>query len=128
VRVEAFVFLGVTAFFAGIGTLYWFTSYEDAGTTMLVGCALLGMLVGVYLLRASRRMQPRPEDRPDAALADGAGETAAFPAASIWPFVFGLGATAFATGFVFGVWIFVIGGAIFALGVLGYIAESRRDH
>jgi hypothetical protein len=126
--VEAFVFLGVTAFFAGIGTLYWFTSYEDAGTTMLVGCALLGMLVGVYLLRASRRMQPRPEDRPDAALADGAGETAAFPAASIWPFVFGLGATAFATGFVFGVWIFVLGGAIFLLGVLGYVAESRRAH
>jgi len=128
VRVEAFVFLGVTAFFAGIGTLYWFTSYEDAGTTMLAGCALLGLLVGVYLLRWSRRMPPRPEDRPDAALADGAGETAAFPATSIWPFVFGLGATAFATGFVFGVWIFVLGGAIFLLGVLGYVAESRRAH
>ncbi|MGH9050322.1 MAG: aa3-type cytochrome oxidase subunit IV [Acidimicrobiia bacterium] len=127
-RVEAFVFLGVTAFFAVIGTLYWFTSYEDAGTTMLAGCALLGLLVGVYLLRWSRRIPARPEDRPDAALADGAGETTAFPAASIWPFVFGLGATAFATGFVFGVWIFVIGGAIFVLGVLGYVAESRRDH
>ena len=125
-RVEAVVFLGVTAFFASIGTLYWFTSYEDAGTTMLAGAALLGLLIGVYLFRWSRRIQARPEDRPDASLADAAGTTAEFPAASIWPFVFGLGATAFATGFVFGVWIFVLGGAIFALGVLGYIAESRR--
>ena len=120
------MFLGVTAFFASIGTLYWFTSYEDAGTTMLAACALLGLLVGGYLLRWSRRIRSRPEDRPDATLADGAGTTAEFPTASIWPFVFGLGATAFATGFVFGVWIFVLGGAIFALGVLGYVAESRR--
>jgi hypothetical protein len=126
VRVEAVVFLGVTAFFASIGTLYWFTSYEDAGTTMLVGAALLGLLIGMYLFRWSRRIPSRPEDRPDAELADAAGTTAEFPAASIWQFVFGLGATAFATGFVFGVWIFVLGGAIFALGVLGYVAESRR--
>ena len=125
-RVEAVVFLGVTAFFASIGTLYWFTSYEDAGTTMLVGAALLGLLIGMYFFRWSRRIQARPEDRPDASLAEAAGTTAEFPASSIWPFVFGLGATAFATGFVFGVWIFVLGGAIFALGVLGYVAESRR--
>lgn len=126
-KVEAAVFLGVTAFFATIGTVYWFTSYEDAGATMLVGCALLGLLVGFYLWRWSRRIQPRPEDRPDASLADGAGQRAEFPAHSIWPFVFGFGATAFATGFVFGLWIFVIGGAVFALGVMGYVAESRRS-
>jgi hypothetical protein len=126
VRVEAFVFLGVTAFFGGIAALYWFTSYEDAGTAMLVGAALLGLLTGGYLYRASRHIEPRPEDRPDAALADGAGTTAEFPASSIWPFVFGFGATAFATGFAFGVWVFVLGGAVFLLGILGYIAESRR--
>jgi hypothetical protein len=125
VKVEAFFFLGVTAFFVVIGVIYWFTSYEDAGTTMLAACALLGVLAGGYLLLISRRIAPRPEDRPDATIADGAGARTEFPAASIWPFVLAFGATALATGFVFGVWVIVLGGAVFALAAIGYVAESR---
>jgi len=125
-RVEAYFFLGVTAFFVVIGVIYWFTSYEDAGTTMLAGCALLGLLAGGYLLLISRRIAPRPEDRPDATMADGAGARTEFPAASIWPFALAFGATALATGLVFGVWVVVLGGVVFALSAIGYVAESRR--
>jgi hypothetical protein len=124
-KVEAYFFLGVTAFFVVIGVIYWFTSYEDAGTTMLAACALLGVLAGGYLLLISRRIAPRPEDRPDATIADGAGTRTEFPAASIWPFALAFGATALATGFVFGVWVIVLGGAVFALAAIGYVAESR---
>src|SRR5690242_21495654 len=53
--------------------IYWFTSYEDAGTTMLAASSLLGLLAGGYLLLQARRFPPRPEDRPDATLAEGAG-------------------------------------------------------
>ncbi len=125
-KVEAYFFLGVTAFFVVIGGVYAFTSYEDAGTTMLAGCALLGLLTGGYLLLVSRRIAPRPEDRPDATIADGAGARAEFPAASIWPFALAFGATALATGFVFGVWVIVLGGTVFTLAAIGYVAESRR--
>jgi hypothetical protein len=125
-KAESFYWLGVTAFFVVIGTLYWFTSYEDAGTTMLVATSLLGLLAGGYLFIQSRKYPPRPEDRPDATLEEGAGPVDEFPAPSIWPFVFGLGATVFATGFIFGVWVILPGAAILGLGVVGMIVQSRR--
>jgi hypothetical protein len=125
-KAESFYWLGVTAFFVVIGALYWFTSYEDAGTTMLVATSLLGLLAGGYLFIQSRKYPPRPEDRPDATLEEGAGPVDEFPAPSIWPFVFGLGATVFATGFIFGVWVILPGAAILGLGVVGMIVQSRR--
>jgi len=125
-KVEAYFFVGVTAFFVVIATIYAFTSYDEAGTVLLIGSALLGLFLCAYLLRESRRMTPRPEDRPDATLADGAGTVQEFPAASIWPFAFGFGATALATGVVFGIWIAIVGFALFALGAVGYVLEARR--
>jgi hypothetical protein len=125
VKVESFFYLGVTAFFVVIGAIYWFTSYEDAGTTMLAASSLLGLLAGGYLLSQTRKFPPRPEDRPDATLADGAGPVDSFPAPSIWPFVFGLGAVVFATGLIFGIWVVLPGAAILGLGVIGMIRQSR---
>jgi cytochrome c oxidase subunit IV len=124
-KVESFFYLGVTAFFVVIGTIYWFTSYEDAGTTMLAASSLLGLFAGGYLLLQSRRFPPRPEDRPDATLAEGAGPVDQFPASTIWPFVFGFGATVFATGFVFGIWVVLGGAVVLVLGIVGMIRQSR---
>jgi hypothetical protein len=124
-KVEALFFLGVTAFFVLIGGIYAFTSYEDAGTVMLIGCALMGLLAGGYLLLHSRRIPPRPEDRTDATLAEGAGRVDEFPTSSIWPFALALGATILGTGFVFGVWVIVLGGAVFVVSAAGYVAQSR---
>jgi len=111
-KVESFFYLGVTAFFVVIGVIYWFTSYEDAGTTMLAASSLLGLLAGGYLLLQSRKFPPRPEDRPDATLAEGAGPVDQFPASTIWPFVFG-------------VWVVLGGAIVLVLGVIGMIRQSR---
>ncbi len=124
-KTESFFYLGVTAFFVVIAGIYWFTSYEDAGTTMLVASSLLGLLAGGYLLFQARKFPPRPEDRADATLADGAGPVDEFPGSTIWPFVFGLGAVIFATGFVFGVWVILAGAVVFVLGLVGLIRQSR---
>lgn len=124
-KVESLFYLGVTAFFVVIGTIYWFTSYEDAGTTMLAASSLLGLLAGWYLLFQARKYPPRPEDRPDATLADGAGPVDRFPASTVWPFVFGFGATVLATGFVFGIWVVLGGAIVLVLGVIGLIRQSR---
>ncbi len=124
-KVESLFYLGVTAFFVVIGTIYWFASYEDAGTTMLAASSLLGLLAGGYLLLQSRKFPPRPEDRPDATLADGAGPVDRFPASTVWPFVFGFGATVLATGFVFGVWVVLGGAIVLVFGVIGMIRQSR---
>jgi hypothetical protein len=79
VRIEALFLLGVAAFFGVVGLFYWFTAYEQGGFVMLVGTTILGFLPGSYYLWWSRRMKPRPEDRTDATLADGAGVIGSFP-------------------------------------------------
>ncbi len=124
-KVESLFYLGVTAFFVVIGTIYWFTSYEEAGSVMLAASSLLGLLAGGYLFVQSRKYPPRTADRADATLAEGAGPVDEFPAPSIWPFVLGLGAAVLATGFIFGVWVVLAGAAVFGFGVVGLIRQSR---
>src|ERR1700730_13619698 len=97
-------------FLAVIGAIYWFTSYEDAGTTLLVVGALAYLLLAGYLYLQSRRLGGRrPEDREVAAPADSRGPVGFFPAASVWPVALGLGVALGALGLVFGPWFAAIG-------------------
>ena len=47
--------------------------------------ALLALMVTLYLGFHAARMDPRPEDRKDGEIADGAGELGFFPPYSWWP-------------------------------------------
>ena len=126
-RDEIRVFLGVTAFFVVIGVIYWFTSYETAGSVMLAASALMGVVAGGSIWWLSRHSPPRAEDDPDADIAQGAGPIGVFPMQSAWPFAVGLSGAVFASGFAFGVWLVMVGGVGFVLSVLGYIGAARRD-
>lgn len=129
-RVEALVFLGVAAFFLVVCAVYWFTSYEKAGSTMLLLVAFLGFLPGSYMFwwgaRWGGNMKPRPEDSDEAELEDGAGVVGAFPSSSIWPFVLGVSMAFVAVAFVFGAWWAVLGGAGVLSALIGYTMETRR--
>ena len=125
-KVEAWVLLFIGIFFGVMGTIYWFWSYEQAGTVMLFGTFLLGVFPGGYYLWWSRRMQPRPEDLDDAAIEDGAGVVGAFPSSSIWPFVLGLSASLVALALVFGSWTLPVGFFLAVSALVGVIYESRR--
>jgi hypothetical protein len=126
VRIEALFLLGVAAFFGVVGVIYWFWAYEQGGTIMLVGTTALGFLPGSYYLWWSRRMKPRPEDRPDATMEDGAGVIGSFPGSSIWPFVLGMGLFLMVLSIVFGLWLIAPGIALVISAVVGVTAESRR--
>jgi hypothetical protein len=123
---EALVLLGVAIFFGIVGAVYWFTSYEDGGTMMLVGTCLLGLLPGSYYLWWHRRMGDRPEDKPDGTLEEGAGEIATFPNSSIWPFVLGMGAFMLVLAFAFGIWFAFPAVGLILTALIGVTAESRR--
>jgi Cytochrome c oxidase subunit IV len=125
---EARVFLAVTAFFVLIGVIYWFTSYEDAGSVMLAASAGMGVLAGGAILLLSRGAPARAEDDPDATLAEGAGTVDAFPTQSIWPFAVGLSAAVAASGFAFGAWLVLIGTGALAVSLICWILEARREH
>jgi hypothetical protein len=126
-RSEVSVFLGVTAFFVVIGIVYWFTSYEEAGAVMLAASALMGFVAGGSIWLLSRHADVRVEDRDDATIAEGAGPVGVFAMHSIWPFAVGLSGAVFASGFAFGVWLVMVGGAAFVLSILGYVLEARNE-
>jgi len=126
VRIEALFLLGVAVFFGLVGIAYWFLAYEQGGTMMLVGTTLLGLVPGSYYLWWSQRMKPRPEDRTDATMADGAGVIGSFPSSSIWPFVLGMGLFLMVLSMVFGLWLIAPGATLVISAVIGVTVESRR--
>ncbi len=125
-RVEWQLLIGTAMFFAITVSIYFFWSGEVSGSVMLFFTVLLGILPGSYLAFWSRRMQPRPEDRPDGTYADGTGAVGAFPDSSIWPFILGAGAAFSAVSLVFGYWTLVLGLTMVVSAVVGVILESRR--
>jgi hypothetical protein len=131
VRIEAIFLLGVAVFFGLVGIMYWFwgNGYavaDQGGTIMLVGTTLLGLLPGAYYLWWSRRMRPRPEDRTDGSLEEGAGVVGSFPNSSVWPFVLGMGLFLVVLSAVFGLWLIAPGFALVISAAVGVTVESRR--
>jgi hypothetical protein len=141
VKIESSFLIGVGVFFGCVGLIYWFLSYEDGGTMMLFGTAALGLLPGSYYYfwhrrfdghkyffwgRTDRVVGPRPEDRSDATIEEGAGIVSTFPGSSVWPFTLGLGAFVLLLAFVFGTWMALVGVSLVVAALIGVTAESRR--
>jgi hypothetical protein len=110
------IFTAIGVLVAVIGGIYWFTAYEDAGTTMLVVAAVLALWCGVFLWLQYRRRGDMSESAAPHYL----------PHASVWPFAIGLGAALVLNGFVLGIWVIVPGAMLLALGIVGFIRQSRR--
>ena len=123
-KVEWRLFAGAAFFFAVTTSLYWFVSYEDAGTTMLGASVPAFALIGLWLWFQHRKQGPRPEDTGDASPADAAEDLGYFPASSAWPFVLSAGVVVLANGMVFGPPIAVIGALLIVAGVFGYTREA----
>ncbi len=124
-RIEPRLFLSSAIFYVVIGTLYWFTSYEPAGTAMLGLAVGSWTLCWLYLLRQRREHGLRPEDRDDVVASAGPADVGWFPSSSAWPFGMGMGAVVAANGLVFGTWLTVAGGALFLFSVVGLAIESN---
>jgi len=123
-RAEAWIFAICTVFFLLVAPAYWFISYDPTGTSALVMTFLLTLLVTFYLGFHATRMDPRPEDRQDGEIVDGAGELGFFPPHSWWP----LWAAATLGLSVFGIamgawWLFLIGAGLGVLALCGWIYE-----
>jgi cytochrome c oxidase subunit IV len=119
------VFLAVGAFVLVLGAIYWGTAYEESGTVMLIVAGLLSLWIGAYLWLRSRT--PAEPVAPEAATAPRPEEVAPYlPHASVWPFTIGLGAATVANGLVLGTWLIVPGALLMALGIAGFIRQTRR--
>ncbi len=123
-KAEAWMFGILAAFVVLVTPVYWFMSEDPTGTAALVMTALLASLVFFYLYFHASRMDPRPEDRKEAEIADGAGELGFFPPYSWWPLWCGMALAVM----VFGVaihawWLLVIGGILGAAALCGLVFE-----
>jgi hypothetical protein len=120
------LFLWIGGLLAVYAVIYGSTAYEEAGTTMLALSAVLALWFGTYLW-----LQQRPGNVAEAVADTEADEAAGaeaeyLPHASIWPFAIGLGVATVANGLVLGIWVLVPGLGIMALGIGGWIAQTRR--
>jgi hypothetical protein len=123
-KAETYIFAICTVFFLLVAPAYWFISYDPTGTSALTMTFLLTLLVTLYLGVHSSKMAPRPEDRQDAEIADGAGELGFFPPYSWWPLwcastlalcVFSIAMGAW--------WLFLMGVGLGSVALCGWIYE-----
>jgi hypothetical protein len=121
---EAWIFGLSTIFFVIVSPAYWLITGDWTGTSALVMTTLLVAMITLYLGFHASRMDPRPEDRKDAEIADGAGELGFFPPYSWWPLwcAATLGLIVFGTAMA-AWWLLIIGFGLGALALCGWIYE-----
>jgi hypothetical protein len=117
--VPARVFVGVGGFVLVVAFIYWLTSYEEAGTVLLVLAAALSLWCGAYLWLRQRS----PAD--DTETAEDESDEQFLPHSSPWPFVIGVGAFFLSNGLILGGWFFLPGAAVLTLGIGGFVRQTR---
>lgn len=124
---EAWIFAIAAIFFALVSPAYWFITSDWTGTSVLVMTFLLAAMVTLYLGFHARTMDPRPEDRKDGEIADGAGELGFFPPYSWWPLWCALTLSTIVYATALGAWwLLIIGVAAGAIALSGWIFEYYR--
>jgi hypothetical protein len=123
-KTESRIFLIIAMFCFVTTVVYAAWAREPVG---IVGISLTGglcFIIGTYFWFISRRLEPRPEDNPDAEMSDGAGELGFFSPGSYWPI--GLGAGAALTGIslaFFYPWLIAIAVGVVLVMVCGMVFE-----
>jgi cytochrome c oxidase subunit IV len=139
-RVEARLFGVLCGLFFAFAILYgvwaWLDSgrVEVAGLTALILTGGLALIVNSYFWFISRRIDPRPEDRLDADIAEGAGELGFFSPGSYWPVSIAFGATIAGFGLAYVQWwlvavgiaavLFTVGGLLFEYYTRGHTSPT----
>jgi hypothetical protein len=137
---ETRVFLLMSVFGLVVGIVYWFVSYEVAGTILLIGFGLATGVISVRLAADPGSAQVRTVSRDRAATAadapgGGTGgidrpfadETGRLPAETIAPFALGLGVAVAATAVVFGPAPLIVGALPSAWGAWSWLGAVREE-
>jgi len=128
-KTEWRIFGVVSAFLYVACAVYaWWTWYDIGvdwvGVIGLLLSALLTTMCGGFFWFVSRRIDPRPEDRSDAEIVEGAGEIGFFSPGSYWPFGLALSATVAGVGLVFWmVWLLAAGMIAVTAATCGLLFE-----
>jgi hypothetical protein len=131
-KVESRIFEICTVFFFVCAVVYAILAKEPVGIVGLTLTGGLSLIIGTYFRFVSRRMQPRPEDNPEAEVADGAGEMGFFSPGSYWPIGLAAGAAMTAVSIAYWLpWAIIISGVVVLIMVGGLLFEyhlPRSEH
>jgi hypothetical protein len=127
--VEARVFQAIALLALIVGVVYWFVSYEAAGTVLLIAFALASGIIGLLLASAgsdwregsSARGRGRDPDRP---LLDERGR---IPSPTLAPFAVGVGASIALLSLIFGPAPLLVGILPFAWGAIDWLRRARAE-
>jgi hypothetical protein len=122
-KLEGYLFTAYALFLLVVTPIYGWLSGDWTGTTCLALSVGLAFMIGWYLLFTARRMEARPEDRPDAEISEGAGEVGFFPPHSWWPIAAAAAFTVTTLGLLFGNFLLLIGFAALAFAAMGFLFE-----
>jgi len=112
-------FAGIGVFVLVLAVVYWFASYDYAGTVMLGLASGLSFFSAAYLAMQDRSsLRQLPADEP--------AEKQYLPHASLWPFGIGVGAFLALNGLILGFAYAVPGAIVIGVSLAGVIAQTRR--
>ncbi|MDT7805920.1 MAG: hypothetical protein QOI78_9353 [Actinomycetota bacterium] len=131
-KVEARIFFIVAIFAVVMAAVYWVMTAlltfdkraEPVGIVALFLTGGLAFLAGSYMQFVARRIEPRPEDREDAEISDGAGELGFFSPGSYWPISMAATAALAALALAFfHIWLLVIALVALLITIGGLVFE-----
>ena len=125
-KVEGLLFAILTVFFAVVATVYWFWSGEIVGGVALALTAALSFLIAFYMLYTGKRVGYRPADRSDGLIEEADPDYGFFSPTSWWPLPVAVSCSVIVLGFVFAVWLLLVGVALLLISLVGFVFEYYR--
>ena len=114
---ETRFFLFLSAFALGIGAIYWFVSYEPAGSVLLLAFGVATGVMGLVLHRTGRRGVDRP-------FLDEEGR---FPSETPAPLAVAAGIALMSLATIFGAAPLLVGLLPFAWGAATWLSRARAE-
>jgi hypothetical protein len=106
-----------------VAALYWFVSYEPAGTVLLTG---FGVATGAafLVLNRARHDATSADLGPDGPFGDESGPV---PVRSIAPLELAFGLAIAALGLAFGIWFVIAGALPIAAGAADWLGSAGKE-
>ena len=126
---EARVFQSIALLALIVGVVYWFVSYEAAGTVLLIGFALASGIIGLLLARAGSDWREGSGARgrdydPERPLLDERGR---IPSPTLAPFAVGVGASIALLSLIFGPGPLLVGILPLGWGAIDWLRRARAE-
>ena len=127
-KTEAKLYLFLVVLFLIVTPVYAFMTWragalEPIGTTALTLTLLFSAMIWGLLFLTRRSTGPRPEDRAEGEIIEGAGTRGFFPPTSITPFWSTVAVMVIMLGPVFGWWLTILGIGLGIWVVCGWAYE-----